>query len=157
MLADDGQFLVASDEAHCPHCSKLRRFSSIAGHSQRRTATGTLQLAGIHGTLAKSFLNAQELVVFTDAVGAAEAAGLDLADARGDDDVGNGAVLRLPAAVADDRLVAVALRQRDAIERLGERTNLVDLDQDRIGYALVDTTLKKFHIGDEVVVADQLE
>ena len=39
------------------------------------------------------------------------------------------------------RGVAVAARQVDRVERLADRANLVDLDQNRIGDALVDALL----------------
>jgi hypothetical protein len=52
--------------------------------------------------------NAEELVVLGDAVGAAGAAGLDLAGARGDGQVGDERVLGLAGAMADDAAVAVA-------------------------------------------------
>ena len=44
----------------------------------------------------------------------------------------------------------------DGGERLGQRADLVDLDQDRIADALLDTALQAFDIGDEKVVADEL-
>jgi hypothetical protein len=45
--------------------------------------------AGVDGVLAELLLNAQELVVFRQTVGAAEGAGLDLAAVRGHRDVGD--------------------------------------------------------------------
>ena len=42
-------------------------------------------------------------------------------------------------------------------DRLGQAADLVDLDQDRIGNALVDPLLEPLGIGDEQVVADELD
>ena len=59
----------------------------------------------------QGFLDAEELVVLGDAVGAGGGAGFDLAGVRRHDDVGDGAVLGLAAAVRDDGGVACLLRQ----------------------------------------------
>jgi hypothetical protein len=66
--------------------------------AQRADPTSLLALleraqAGIHGVFAKQLLDAQELVVFRQTVGAAQGTGLDLAAVRGDRDVGDGGVL----------------------------------------------------------------
>ena len=44
----------------------------------------------------------------------------------------------------------------DGVERLGQRTDLVHLDQDRVGAAHFDTLLQEVHIGHEQVVAHEL-
>ena len=61
-----------------------------------------------------------------------------------------------PRAVADDGGVAGALGHLDGGEGFGQRADLVDLDQDRVGDALVDAFLQDLGVGDEQVVADQL-
>ena len=66
-------------------------------------------------------------------------------------------VLGLAGAVRDDRRIAVALRELDRVERLGQRSDLVDLDQDRVGDPLADAALQELDVGDEEVVADELE
>ena len=63
-------------------------------------------------------------------------AGLDLAGVRRDGEVGDEGVLGLARAVRDDRGVAGVLRRADGVERLGERADLVDLDEDRVGDAV---------------------
>ena len=42
-------------------------------------------------------------------------------------------------------------------ERLGQRPDLVDLDQDRVGHPLVDALLQARRVGHKHVIADQLE
>ncbi len=76
--------------------------------------------------------------------------------AQGDGQVGDGRVFGLAAAVAGDAGVAVAVGQLDRVDRLGQRADLVDLDQDAVGDALVDAALQPLGVGDEQVVADQL-
>ena len=95
-----------------------------------------MHFAAVDGVVAELFLDAEELVVFGDAVGAAEGAGLDLAGVGGHGEVGDGGVLGLAGAVADDRGVAVLAGQLDGVEGLGEGADLVDFDEDRVADAL---------------------
>ncbi len=44
----------------------------------------------------------------------------------------------------------------DCIERLAERTNLVDLDENRVGGAKLDALFEVLHVRDEEIVADEL-
>ena len=52
--------------------------------------------------------------------------------------------------------VAVAAAELDGFERLGERADLVDLDENRIGDALFNAALQALDVGDEEIVADEL-
>ena len=54
------------------------------------------------------------------------------------------------------RGVAGLVRHLDGGERLGQRTDLVDLDQDRIGQTVPDTLREPRNVGDKQIVADQL-
>ena len=105
---------------------------------------------------AQLLLDAQQPVVLGDALAAGRRAGLDLAGARRDDEVGDGRVLGLAAAMADDRRPAGLLRHLDAVQRLGERADLVELDQDGVRGALADALRQALRVGDEEVVADEL-
>ena len=97
-----------------------------------------------------------DVVVFRDPVGAAHGAGLDLAAVGGDGEVGDGAVFGLTGAVAEDGGVAVGLGQLHAVEGFGEGTDLVHLDEDRVGGAGIDALLEELGVGDEEIVAHQL-
>ena len=101
------------------------------------------------GVIAQLFLDAEELVVFCDPVGAAHGAGLDLAAVGGDGEVGDGAVLCFTGAVAEDGGVAVFLGEFDGVEGLGEGTDLVHLDEDRVGDAELDALGEEIDVGDE--------
>jgi hypothetical protein len=85
--------------------------------------------------LPSNFLDPQQLVVFADAVGAAQRAGLDLAGVGRHRDIGDGGVFRLTGAMADDRRVTGFLRHLNRIQRFRQRADLVDLYQDRVGGA----------------------
>ena len=58
--------------------------------------------------------------------------------------------------MAGDTRVAVAVGQRDRFDRFAERADLVNLDQDAVGDALVDAALQSRGVGDEQVVANEL-
>ena len=115
-----------------------------------------LELSAVDRVVTKFLFDAEELVVFGDPVGAAEGTSLDLAGIRGDGDVRDRGVLGLARAMADDGRVFVFLGEFDGVERLSERADLVDLHEDRIGHALIDTLLEEFDICDKQIVADEL-
>src|SRR5580693_5530761 len=101
-------------------------------------------------------LNPQQLVVFGGAVRARQRAGLDLPAIGGNREIGDGGILGLAGAVRHHDGIAGLVGHLDRAERFGQRTDLVDLDQDGVGAAVSDTVGKPRHIGDEQVVADQL-
>src|SRR5512142_2865046 len=85
--------------------------------------------AGVAGLGAQLLLDAEQLVVLGDAVGAGGRAGLDLAAVAGHGQVGDGGVLGLARAVAHHAGVPGAVGHADGLEGLGERPDLVHLDQ----------------------------
>src|SRR5262245_43721473 len=79
------------------------------------------------------FLDAKELIVLRHSIGPTQRTGLDLSGASGYREVGDRHVLRLAGAMRDHRRVAGALGHADGIEGLAQRTDLVQLDEDRVG------------------------
>ena len=51
----------------------------------------------------------------------------------------------------------MAVSHIDSVEGLGERTDLVDLDEDRVTAAFSDTATEVLYIRDEEVVTDELD
>src|SRR5215208_5752050 len=113
--------------------------------------------AGVACGAAQLLLDAQQAVVLGDALAAGGSARLELAGVGGDDEVGDGGVLRLAGAVADHGGPAGALGRLHGLKRLGERADLVELDQDGVGGALGDAAPEAGGVGDEEVVADELD
>ena len=74
----------------------------------------------------------------------------------GDGEVGDRGVLGLAGAVAHHAAVAVPVREVDGVEGLGQRADLVDLHQQRVGRAELDAAAEPLGVGDEQVVADDL-
>ena len=56
-----------------------------------------------------------------------------------------------------DRPIAGVASERDRVQRLGQRPDLVELDQDRVRDAALDPLAQDRRIGHEDVVADELE
>src|SRR5580765_1766520 len=113
--------------------------------------------AGVHRIVTKLLLDAKELVVLRNAVAPGRRAGLDLARAERDGQVGDRCVLRLAGAVGHDRCVAVLVGEPHRLDRLRQGPDLVDLDQDRVGDAALDPLLQTRRARDEQVVADELD
>jgi hypothetical protein len=59
--------------------------------------------------------------------------------------------------VADDDAIAGAFGHFDRVEGLGQGADLVDLDEDGVAGALADAALEESGVGDEEVVADELD
>ena len=97
------------------------------------------------------------MVVFGDAIGAAGAAGFDLAGSGAYGQVGDEGVFGFARAVADDAGVAEATGQFDSFEGLADCADLVDFNQDGVGDLLFDSLLEALGVGDEEVIADELD
>ena len=92
--------------------------------------------AGIERRFAELLLDADQLVVLGEPVGARQRAGLDLPAIGRDREIGDRRILGLAGAVRHHRAIAGAQRDLDRVQRLGQRADLVDLDQDRVADAL---------------------
>ena len=114
------------------------RAAARRGSRSSQRAPRQRRAARVRRAAAELRLDAQQAVVLRDAVRARQRAGLDLAAAAADREVGDRRVLGLAGAMRHDRRVARGARDADRLERLGERPDLVHLDQDRVGDALRD-------------------
>ena len=87
----------------------------------------------------------------------ARGAGLDLAEVQRDGQIGDERVFGLARAVRHDAGVAGAKRHLHAVERLGQRADLVDLDEHAVRDAVLDAVRQDRAVGHEHVVADELD
>src|SRR5207247_8310753 len=94
-------------------------------------------------------VDAQELVVLREPLAARRRARLDLTDAGRDREVGDEGVVGLAAAMRDHRSVSRAPRALDGVERLGERPDLVQLDEHGVGDAALDAAPDPLDVGVE--------
>src|SRR5579862_6404556 len=102
-------------------------------------------------------LDAQQLVVFRDAIRARRRTRLDLPGPERDGEVRDRRVLGLAGAMGDHRAVTVLLREVHRVDRLGERADLVHLHEDGVGDAALDTELQPLGVRYEDVVTDELD
>ncbi len=59
--------------------------------------------------------------------------------------------------MADDGGVTILVRQFDGVQGFRQTADLVDFDQDGVGHAFVDAFAQELHVGDEKIVAHQLD
>ena len=112
--------------------------------------------AGVGRVGAEGFLDTQELIVFCDTIGPGCRARLDLAGIRSDSEIGDEGVFGFAAPVRDYGGVAGSVRHLDRVERLAERPDLVDFDQNAVSGAFLNPALKVAGICYEKVIPDQL-
>src|SRR5262245_31580316 len=113
--------------------------------------------AGIFGRRTQLLFDAEQLVVLRDPIRPRGSARLDLAGVCRDREVGDRRVLRLARAVRDHGRVLPRDGQPDRLERLRQRPDLIDLDEDRVLNALLDPAPQAVGARDEQVVADELQ
>src|ERR1043166_4957961 len=90
-----------------------------------------LEFSTVNRVCSQCLLDAQQLIVFGDAIRAAQRTRLDLSRIRRHGNVGNGCILGLARAMTDDGGVIVLLGQRNSVEGFGQRTDLIDFYQNR--------------------------
>lgn len=101
-------------------------------------------------------LNADQLVVLRDTVCTAHRTGLDLACIQADSDIRNRRIFSFTGTVGNDAGIARLLRHFDSVKGFCQRTDLVDLDQDRVRDALFNAFLQDCRVRNEQIVTDQL-
>src|SRR6267143_2812573 len=106
---------------------------------------------------AKFLFDAEKLVVLRDAVGAAGGARFNLASGGGDGKVSDEGILGFAGAMGNNGVVAGFAGQLDGVDGLGNGADLIQLDQNSVGDAFVDAAGESFGVGDEEVVADELD
>ena len=114
------------------------------------------ELSAVDCVRAELFLDTEELVVFRDAVGAAEGTGLDLATVGRNRDISDGGVFGFTGTVGEDGGIAGFLGHFNRVEGLGEGTDLIDLNKDGVGGFGFDALLEELGIRYEEVITDEL-
>ncbi|EDT89704.1 hypothetical protein BIFLAC_02337 [Bifidobacterium animalis subsp. lactis HN019] len=114
-------------------------------------------VASVFGGRTELFLNLEQAVVLGDALATCRGAGLDLAGVLGDGEIGDRGVRRLARTMGDHGGEAVLRGQLDGVEGLGNGANLVELDQQGVAGAHIDALLQTHRVGDEQIVADELQ
>ena len=105
---------------------------------------------------AKLILDAEKLIVLRNALGSGRSTCLDLAGVQSDSEVSDCNVFCLTGSVGNDRCHIVLMSELDRFDRLGNGTDLVQLDQDGVACLELDALLQSLDVGNEEVVADEL-
>src|SRR5690606_10703313 len=108
------------------------------------------------GDISQLFLDAQQLVVFSHAIGTRERASLDLHGVGCHSNVGNGGVFRFAGTVRNDSRVAGAFSHFNGSESFCQGADLVNLDENGVGDPLLNALLEDLGVRNEQVIADQL-
>src|SRR6267378_52751 len=106
---------------------------------------------------AQFFLDAEELIVLGDAVGAAGGARLDLAGGGSHGEISDESVFGFSGAVRDDGVVAGLAGHLDGINGFGDGTDLIEFDENGVGNSLLDAAREPRCVGDEEVISHQLD
>mmetsp|Transcript_2860 Transcript_2860/g.6076 ORF Transcript_2860/g.6076 Transcript_2860/m.6076 type:complete len:337 (+) Transcript_2860:473-1483(+) len=128
--------------------------------SGEQTAARLFRLAearpGVCRLLAELLLDAQQLVVLGEALRAARRTRLDLPRLEANGKVRNEGILCLARAVGGHNTPASILGHFHGLNRLGDRSDLVDLKQQRVASTLIDGFLDALGVGHEQVITDDL-
>jgi hypothetical protein len=130
---------------------------ALRANRSGQTVPGERAATGVPRRVCEFFFDPQQLVVLRDTFGPGRRTRLDLTATGGNGEIGDRGVLGLAGPVAHHAAEGGAVGQVDGVEGLGERADLVDLHQHRVGGRLGDAPGDPLRIGDEQVVADDLD
>lgn len=114
-------------------------------------------LASVDSVGTKLLLNTEDLVELGKTLGAGRGTGLDLTGAEANGNVSNGDILGLTGAVGDHDTPAVSVGVLGSLDRLGQGTNLVDLQEKGVAGLELNGLLDAQRVGDSQVITDNLE
>ena len=113
--------------------------------------------AGEHRCGTQLLLDPEEAVVLGGALSARGRAGLDLTGAPSHGQVGDGDVLGLSGPVGHDDVVSVPEAHLRGLSGLGDRTDLIDLQEEGVGRLHVYPLAQALGVGDEQVIPHDLD
>lgn len=105
----------------------------------------------------QSFFDTNQLVVFSNTVRTAHRTGFDLACSSTNSRVSDGSVFSFARTVRNNCSVASVFRHLDCSQSFGQRTDLVEFDQDGVSDAFFDTFFQDLGVGYEQIVTNQLD
>lgn len=114
-------------------------------------------LASVDSVGTKLLLNTEDLVKLGKTLGTGRGTGLDLTGTEANSDVSNGDILGLTGTVRDHDTPAVGVGVLGSLDRLGEGTDLVDLQEKGVARLELNGLLDAQRVGDSQVITDNLE
>ena len=76
---------------------------------------------------------------------------------RADRQIGDERIFSFAGSMRDYRAVAGLLRHRHSFERFADRADLIEFDENGVGDAVANALCEDFRIGNEIVIADELQ
>ena len=114
-------------------------------------------LASVHGFVAKSFFDSEDLVVLGKSIRSAGSSTLNFTGAKAANQVCDEVIFGFARSVGHHDSPASLLRHVAGFNTLGDGSDLVDLEKKRVTHFLVNSGLNSGGVGDEEVVADNLD
>lgn len=113
-------------------------------------------LITVRCVITQLLFDADKLVVLSHTIGTAHRTRLNLTRVCCYGNISNCCILGFTRTMGSNGGVTMAMSHLDSIQCLGERTNLVYLDEDRVGCTHLDALLQELHVGNKEVVTYQL-
>lgn len=113
-------------------------------------------LITISCAIAQLLFDADKLVVLSHTVGTAHRTRLNLTRVCCYGNISNCCILGFTRTMGSNGGVTMTVSHLDSIQCLGKRTNLVHLDEDRVGSTHLDALFQELHVGNKEVVTYQL-
>ena len=104
----------------------------------------------------KTFTTKSDFIVFRDRIPAARSTGLDLSSTDTNRKVRNESILSLAGTVRDHDTPACGVGVRGGLEGLGNTSDLVDLEKERVAGFSLDRVFDTDGVGDREIVTDDL-
>ena len=113
-------------------------------------------LITVRCVITQLLFDADKLVVLSHTVSTTHRTCLNLTRVGCYGNISNCSILGFTRTMGSNGGVTMAMSHLDSIQCLGERTNLVHLDEDRVGSTHLDTLLQELHVSNKEVVTYQL-
>ena len=111
-----------------------------------RSSSPRLVESAVTGFITQHFGDAKKLVVFRIAITSTRGARLDLSRIGGHSQIGDRRIFGFARAMGDDGIPTGTLGGTYRLQRLGECSNLIHLDQNRIGGFKIDGLVQEVHL-----------
>lgn len=99
--------------------------------------------------ITKLFLNSHKLIVLADTIGTRQGTSLDLLRIETDRKISDGGILSFTRTVRNDGGISSTVSFFHSIHSLSQGSNLVNLDEDGVGYILHDSFVNTSLVGDK--------
>lgn len=109
------------------------------------------------GLVTELLLDSEKLVVLGESLGSRGSTSLDLAGSETDGEVSNGDVLSLTGSVGDHDTPLGVVGVVGGLDRLGDGSDLVDLEQKGVSGLLLNGSLDSDGVGDGQIITDNLD